>query len=300
MSGTIPVVNGGTGTTTSTGTGSVVLSNSPTLVTPSLGTPSAAVLTNATGLPLTTGVTGILPVANGGSGSGTALTQYGVRYAASTTATATTSAGTTGQPLLANTTSGPAFGQLSLTTASAAVTGTLPIANGGTNNAAAYTAGSVIFSNGTSLTQDNSKLFWDDTNFRLGIGTAAPTQALDITGTGQARVGAILGASTTPTIAYGTGAGTGPTTAAFIGTQVGMYIQFTTGTTPAIGTIATITVPNAAPNYVLANFMSANANSALVLTQLYTASTATTFTLNSRVALVGSTTYAFNIFTVNI
>ena len=37
----------------STGSGAVVLATSPTLITPALGTPSALVLTNATGLPLT-------------------------------------------------------------------------------------------------------------------------------------------------------------------------------------------------------------------------------------------------------
>jgi hypothetical protein len=45
----LPVANGGTGVTTSTGTGSVVLSNSPTLVTPVLGAASATSIANALG-----------------------------------------------------------------------------------------------------------------------------------------------------------------------------------------------------------------------------------------------------------
>jgi hypothetical protein len=45
--------------TEETGSGSLVFATSPTLVTPALGTPSSVVLTNATSLPISTGVSGL-------------------------------------------------------------------------------------------------------------------------------------------------------------------------------------------------------------------------------------------------
>jgi hypothetical protein len=45
--------------TDETGSGALVFATSPTLVTPALGTPSSAVLTNATGLPVATGISGL-------------------------------------------------------------------------------------------------------------------------------------------------------------------------------------------------------------------------------------------------
>jgi len=44
----------------------------------------------------------------------------------------------------------------------------------------ALTNGSVLFSNGTTIAQDNANLFWDDTNNRLGIGTATPISKLSV------------------------------------------------------------------------------------------------------------------------
>lgn len=43
-----------------------------------------------------------------------------------------------------------------------------------------FTAGSVIFHNGSSLAQDNDNFFWDESLIRLGIGTATPEEKLQI------------------------------------------------------------------------------------------------------------------------
>lgn len=42
------------------------------------------------------------------------------------------------------------------------------------------TSGSIIFTDGTNLVQDNSNLYFDDTNNRLGVGSSTPSKELSI------------------------------------------------------------------------------------------------------------------------
>jgi hypothetical protein len=178
--------------TDETGTGANVFATSPTLVTPILGTPTSATLTNATGLPLTTGVTGTLPVANGGTGTttpsivaGTNVTVTGTwpnqtiaasgggggspggsttqvqynnagAFGGITGATTNGTALTLVAPVLGTPASGVATNLtgLPLTTG---VTGTLPVANGGTGQTS-YTDGQLLIGNSTGNTLTKATL----------------------------------------------------------------------------------------------------------------------------------------------
>jgi hypothetical protein len=101
--------------------------------------------------------------------------------------------------------------------------GTLAVANGGTGTATAFTAGSVVFAGASGVyTQDNANLFWDNTNDRLGIGTATPGVTLDVAGdnvrlTRAANPPAFLGRQSQGTLAAPTATVSGDQITAFGG-----------------------------------------------------------------------------------
>lgn len=56
-------------------------------------------------------------------------------------------------------------------------------------------SGAIQFSNGSAFASDAANLFWDDTNNRLGVGTNAPTQTLDVNGVSNFRDTVRIGVS---------------------------------------------------------------------------------------------------------
>jgi len=132
---------------------------------------------------------GTLVAANGGTGQ-SSYTIGDLLYASGTTALSKLADVATGSALISGgVATAPSWGKIGLTTH---VSGTLPVANGGTGTTTAFTAGSVVFAGASGVySQDNSNLFWDDTNNRLGIGTSSPGYKLDVSGSGTQTVRSI-------------------------------------------------------------------------------------------------------------
>lgn len=173
---------------TYTGTGAVVLATSPTLVTPALGTPASGVLTNCTGytagnisgtINLTTQVTGVLPIANGGTNSTATATAGGVGYGTGT-AHAYTVAGTAGQVLQSNGAAAPSW--VAATAAANNGTLTMNVSGTGLSGSQTFTANQAtaatftVTSNATNLNTASTIVARDASgNFTAGTITAALT-----------------------------------------------------------------------------------------------------------------------------
>jgi len=163
--GTVGVANGGTGQTTYA-VGDLLYASTTSALSKladiatgnSLISGGVGVAPSWGKIGLTTHVSGTLPISNGGTGTATAPTQYGVVYAASTSAYASTAAGTAGQVLTSTGTSAPTWSSnisgtvTTATNLAGGSAGTIPYqsAAGTTVQLSAGTSGYILKSNGAA------------------------------------------------------------------------------------------------------------------------------------------------------
>lgn len=243
--------------TDETGTGALVFANSPTLVTPALGTPSSATLTNATGLPVATGISGL----------GTGVATFLATPSSTNLASAVSDETGTGALVFANspTLVTPALG----TPASATLTNAtgLPIATGvsglGTGIATALavnagSAGAPVLFNGA-------------------LGTPSSGTVTNLTGTASININGTVGATTPATGAFTTLTASSTATLNTLissgatltgGTINNMAIGGTTASTGAFTTLAASGTTTLSGNQVIS--VTDNTNAALRITQLGT------------------------------
>jgi hypothetical protein len=188
--------NGFTGTSSGGATPSLTLATSVTGILKGNGTAISAATSGTDYAPATSG-TSIL-YGNGAGGFSNVTIGTGVSFAGGTlsatgsggtvTSVAALTLGTTGTDLsstVANSTTTPVI-TLNVPTASATNRGALSAADWTTFNSKAnaftYTTGYIPFGQGTTTPNQSANLFWDNTNARLGIGTATPAYSLDVLG----------------------------------------------------------------------------------------------------------------------
>ena len=234
LGGTLVVANGGTNSTatptagavpygtgtaydfTAVGTVGQVLTSAgagtPTWATPTTGTVSSVDVSGGTtglttsGGPITSSGTitlaGTLTAANGGTGYST-YTIGDILYASSTTALSKLADVATGNSLISGGVgAAPSWGKIGLTTH---VSGTLPIANGGTNGTATPTAGAVSYGTGTAF---GFTAAGTSGQVLTSAGAGIPTWTTPTTGTvtsvGQTFTGGLISVAGSPVTGSGT------------------------------------------------------------------------------------------------
>lgn len=175
-SGVLPITNGGTNSATALAGSSIMVSNGTGVIQGSAGTTATVLHGNASGLPtygavaLATEVSGVLPLANGGSAKALTASNGAIAYS-DADSLELLAAGTSGLYFKTNGAgSAPSWSAISLSTSS--VTGVLPVANGGTNSSTALAGSSIAISNGSALVQGAAGT---STTLLHGNASGAPT-----------------------------------------------------------------------------------------------------------------------------